>query len=72
MEVRTDAIQQVDGGETLVNVCHTVMVALDKDSGKPFGKVGRSIPDLLLDTEDDHGRRPYSTGPTRQRTSSGP
>ncbi|EJK64579.1 hypothetical protein THAOC_14674, partial [Thalassiosira oceanica] len=38
MEVRTDAIQQVDGGETLVNVCHTVMVALDKDSGKPFGK----------------------------------
>ena len=56
MEVRTDAIQQVDGEETLLNVCHTVMVALDKDSGRSFGKAGRSIPDLLLETEDAHDR----------------
>lgn len=57
MEVRTDAIQRKeDGAEVLVNVCHTMMVALDKDTGKSLGKVGRRIPKLILETEDDGQR----------------
>lgn len=52
MEVRTDALDLCpDGRERLVNVCHTVMVALDPTTMKPLSKSGRSIRALQL-TED--------------------
>mmetsp|Transcript_15780 Transcript_15780/g.31447 ORF Transcript_15780/g.31447 Transcript_15780/m.31447 type:complete len:463 (+) Transcript_15780:87-1475(+) len=59
MEVRTDAIQfnEEDNTEVLVNVCHTVMVALDKESGKSLGKVGKAIPGLKVETDDDAQRQ---------------
>lgn len=57
MEVRTDAVQEnPDGEEVLLNVCHTIMVALDPESGKSLGKVGKRIPPLVLKTEDDEQR----------------
>ena len=59
MEVRTDGIQKIhargaqgtedEEEEILVNVCHTIMVALDTATGKPLGKVGRQLPPLVLD-----------------------
>ena len=50
MEIRTDALQD----ETLVNVCHTIMVALDTDTMKPLSKVkNRSLPALHIDNHDD-------------------
>ena len=55
MEVRTDAVDLCpDGSERLVNVCHTVMVALDPATMKPLSKSGRSIRPLELtdDTRD--------------------
>lgn len=57
MEVRTDAIQISEEKEVLVNVCHTVMVALDKETNKPLGKVGRHIPHLEVVTADDQQRQ---------------
>ncbi|KAL3915166.1 MAG: hypothetical protein SGILL_005776, partial [Bacillariaceae sp.] len=58
MEIRTDAIQIDDdtGKEILVNVCHTVMVALDAKSGKPLSRVGRSVPSLTIQNEGDKRR----------------
>ena len=48
MEVRTDVVQYNDerNDEILVNVCHTVMVALDHKTGKSIGKIGKSLPPL--------------------------
>jgi acyl-coenzyme A thioesterase 9 len=60
MEIRTDAIQldpKNQQQQHLVNVCHTVMVALDPESGKPLGKVGKRIPPLELETSDDRQRQ---------------
>ena len=60
LELRTDALQQsaTDGQEdVLVNVCHTIMVALDTTTMKPLSKVGRSIPPLVLhDDADTHDK----------------
>jgi len=58
MEVRTDAMQlEEDNTEVLLNVCHTVMVALDKETGKSLGKVGKALPSLKFETEDDAQRQ---------------
>jgi len=51
LEVRTDALQVNDDGEEfLVNVCHTVMVALEKETMRPC-KTG--LPPLVLPTAGD-------------------
>ena len=51
LEVRTDALQvNEDGEEFLVNVCHTVMVALEKETMRPC-KTG--LPPLVLPTAGD-------------------
>ena len=56
--MRTNAMQlEEDNTEVLLNVCHTVMVALDKETGKPLGKVGKAIPSLKFETEDDAQRQ---------------
>ena len=48
LEVRTDALQvNEDGEEFLVNVCHTAMVALDKETMRPC-KTG--LPPLVFPT----------------------
>ena len=57
MEVRTDALQKgPDGSEVLLNVCHTVMVALDPKTGSSLGKVGKRVPPLMTETTDDEER----------------
>jgi acyl-coenzyme A thioesterase 9 len=51
MEVRTDALQHrpEDGQDELVNVCHTIMVALDKTTMQSITKSGNKINPLVLD-----------------------
>lgn len=58
MELRTDALQRQEeqGEEVLLNVCHTVMVALDSKSFKSLSKVNRQLPPLSLQTSDDQRR----------------
>jgi len=57
MEIRTDALQKdADGKEMLLNVCHTIMVALDDETGKPLGKVGKRVTPLVAETKDDEDR----------------
>jgi acyl-coenzyme A thioesterase 9 len=58
MEVRTDALQQQcpDEKEMLLNVCHTIMVALDSATMKPLSKVGKQLPSLVMETVDDEQR----------------
>jgi len=51
LEIRTDTYQvDSDGVEQLCDVCHTVMVALDKDTGKPV-----QIRSLTLGEDDGGG-----------------
>eukprot|EP00977_Amphora_coffeiformis_P008967 scaffold2033_cov164-Amphora_coffeaeformis.AAC.6 len=59
MEVRTDAIQYCPHNpdkEILLNVCHTIMVALDSESMKTLSKVGKKLTPLNTQTEDDKER----------------
>lgn len=50
MEVRTDAIQIVDGSEQLVDVCYTTMVAVDSKTLRP---VKNAIPPLQIDPVEE-------------------
>lgn len=52
LEVRTDGWQD----DNLVNVCHTIMVALDPESMKPLSRVGKALPPLVVETPDDEFR----------------
>lgn len=50
LEVRTDSIQVKENGEEeLINFCHTIMVALDPATMKSVRKVGKPIPQLVID-----------------------
>lgn len=52
MEVRTDAVQtSQDGQEHLLNVCHTIMVALDTATMRPT-----ALPALVNDDSDASGQ----------------
>ncbi|CAJ1968016.1 unnamed protein product [Cylindrotheca closterium] len=53
LEVRTDAWQDED---KLVNVCHTIMVALDPKTMKPLSKVGKALPPLISEDDGDEDR----------------
>ena len=59
VEVRTDGLQADDNGvERLVNVCHTIMVALDSRTMTPVkGAVAPLRADDPADTDDDDARR---------------
>ena len=65
LEVRTDAVQvdEVSGEETLVNVCHTTMVALCKDTMRP---ARRMVPPLALEVVP-----PAYTAPLAEAVASG-
>jgi acyl-CoA hydrolase len=54
LEVRTDALQldPITGEEQLINVCHTTMVALDKNTMRPM-KGGGAVPPLALENDLD-------------------
>ena len=54
MEVRTDALQRrpTETTSRLLNVCHTIMVALDSKTMKPLSKSGRSIRPLQIAEND--------------------
>lgn len=56
MEIRTDVLQFDDRGENeiLLNVCHTVMVALDRSTMKSLSSQGKALPPLLADPDDAH------------------
>jgi acyl-coenzyme A thioesterase 9 len=60
MEVRTDALQYrpEDGQDELVNVCHTIMVALDKTTHQSITKSGRTLNPLIVvaDHQDELDR----------------
>ena len=59
VEVRTDGLQADDNGvERLVNVCHTIMVALDSRTMTPVkGAVAPLRADDPADTDDDDARQ---------------
>lgn len=56
LEIRTDVLQYHGDEEVLVNVCHTIMVALDPETGKSVGKVGKSLPIFEPTTADEKER----------------
>jgi len=57
MEVRTDALQESKNGSLdLINVCHTVMVGLEKSTLSSLSKAGKRLPPLVLQTDVDRQR----------------